>query len=413
MQNKVEIITIGDEILIGQIVDTNSAFMAQALSKEGFVVTRIFSVGDCEEDIVDAVRSAFDRADVVLLTGGIGPTKDDITKHTLCKIFDTELVFSPAVLENIEQIFAHRTLAMNELTRAQAFVPKSAAVIQNRAGTAPITWFEHTGKVLVSMPGVPYEMEFAMGEILPRLHRHFHTPTVIHHTLLVVGFPESALAMKIADWENALPPFIKLAYLPAPGIVKLRLSGILEDKIILQKNINEQTAKLHELLGEAIVADEDIAFEVLIGNLLKANSLTLATAESCTGGNIAHRLTSVAGSSAYFKGSVVSYANEVKQNVLGVSADSLQDFGAVSQTVVEQMALNARRLLGSDIAVATSGVAGPDGGTTEKPVGTVWIAVCRGERLISRRFQFGGNRLRNIEMATLNAFVMVKEIIEK
>ncbi|MDR1679363.1 MAG: competence/damage-inducible protein A [Prevotellaceae bacterium] len=409
-----EIITIGDEILIGQIVDSNSAFMARELNKAGFWVHQITSVSDNEVHISQAINEAMQRTDIVLVTGGLGPTKDDITKQTLCKLFDTELVFSEEVLHTIEARFSTMKGVMNELTRNQAYVPRNSTVIQNRAGSAPIMWFEREGKILVSMPGVPSEMEWAMiNEIIPRLQKRFNTPALIHKTLLVTGFPESQLAITIEDWENSLPEFIKLAYLPSFGLVKLRLSGSLPDKAKLESIMNAKIAELRPILGNSIFAEEDLPLEVIIGNLLKEKGITLSTAESCTGGNIARLITSVAGSSAYFKGSVVAYNNEVKEQLLGVSAEDLKQLGAVSQEVVEQMAKGIMCLTNSDIAVATSGIAGPDGGTPEKPVGIVWIAVCTKEKTISRKYQYGnGSRDRNTARASLSAFVMLKEMLE-
>ncbi|MDR3704582.1 MAG: competence/damage-inducible protein A [Paludibacteraceae bacterium] len=413
MSNLVEIITIGDEILIGQIVDTNSAWMAKELNKDGFRVFQITTVADDEAHITKAIDDALGRVDIVLVTGGLGPTKDDITKLTLCKYFNTELVFDNAVLENIEQLFKGRSIVINNLTHDQAYVPRACTVIQNRVGTAPVTWFEKEGKVLVSMPGVPHEMEWVMSnETLPRLRKHFNTPAIMHHTMLVTGYGESALAIKIADWEDALPSFIKLAYLPSPGLVKLRLTGSLENKKELANIIDEQAKKVHAILGSDIMADEDIPLEEVIGRLLKEKGLKLATAESCTGGNIAHLITTISGSSNYFKGSVVAYSNEIKQQVLGVSSADLEKFGAVSQSVVEQMAQGVLKLTGADIAVSTSGIAGPTGGTAEKPVGTIWVAVCTRNKLVSREFHFGNIRSRNVAMATLSAFTMLKEMME-
>ena len=388
---KVEIITIGDEILIGQIVDTNSAWMAKELNKEGFRVFQITTVSDNEKHIMEAIDLAFQRAEIVLLTGGLGPTKDDITKQTLCKYFNTRLIFNQGVIDNIQEMYANRPNVLNTLTFGQAYVPETATIIQNKRGTAPVTWFDKGHQVLVSMPGVPSEMEWVMSnEVLPRIKKKFSTPSLLHKTVLVYGIPESALAIKLTDWENALPACLKLAYLPSPGLVKLR-----------------------EMLGSSILAEEDSPVEVVIGNLLKEKKLQLVTAESCTGGNIAHLITSVAGSSAYFKGSVVAYSNEVKENQLEVPAEIINQFGAVSQQVVEQMAKNVLRKLNADIAVAVSGIAGPDGGTDQKPVGTVWICVCTKEKIISRKFQFGALRARNINQSTLSAFVMIKEIIEQ
>jgi len=410
---KVEIITIGDEILIGQIVDTNSAWMATELNKCGFELAQITSIHDDERHIIESLDLALNRADVVLFTGGIGPTNDDITKQTLTKYFDTELIFDESVLHNIERIFANRpTLVLNDLTRAQAMVPEKCTVIQNTVGTAPVTWFEKDRKVIVSMPGVPYEMKQAMSaEIIPRLQRYFKTPVLIHKTLQVYGYSESALALKIADWENELPEYISLAYLPNSGVIKLRLSGLLDDVLALQFSINQQVDKLSQQLGNAIVAYEDISIPNLVGNLLKSKGLMVATAESCTGGNIAHQFTLIPGSSDFFKGSVVAYSNEIKTSVLQVSATDLEKEGAVSQSVVEQMADGVRKLLKSDVSIATSGIAGPTGGTVEKPVGTVWIAVSSVEKTISREFRFGSLREQNILRATQAALLMLKEII--
>jgi nicotinamide-nucleotide amidase len=410
---KVEIITIGDEILIGQIVDTNSAWMATELNKSGFELAQITSVHDDVNHIIESLEMALKRADVVLFTGGIGPTKDDITKQTLTKFFKTKLIFDESVIANIERLFSTRpNFVLNELTRLQAMVPENCTVIQNLVGTAPVTWFEKDGKVIVSMPGVPYEMKNVMStEIIPRLQQHFKTPVLLHKTVQVYGYGESSLALLIADWENELPDYISLAYLPNSGIVKLRLSGMSEDILALEFTMNQQIAKLSQQLGNAIVAFEDIPIEKLVGNLLKSKSLMVATAESCTGGNIAHQFTMIPGSSEFFKGSVVAYSNEVKTSVLQVSAQDLEMYGAVSQVVVEQMAINVRKLLKSDISVATSGIAGPTGGTDEKPVGTVWISVSSKDKILSREFRFGSLREQNIIRATQAALLMLKEII--
>jgi len=387
--------------------------MATELNKSGFELAQITSVHDDANHIIESLEMALKRADVVLFTGGIGPTKDDITKQTLTKFFKTKLIFDESVIANIERLFSTRpNFVLNELTRLQAMVPENCTVIQNLVGTAPVTWFEKDGKVIVSMPGVPYEMKNVMStEIIPRLQQHFKTPVLLHKTVQVYGYGESSLALLIADWENELPDYISLAYLPNSGIVKLRLSGVSEDILALEFTMNQQIAKLSKQLGNAIVAFEDIPIEKLVGNLLKSKSLMVATAESCTGGNIAHQFTSVPGSSEFFKGSVVAYSNEVKTNVLQVSAQDLEMYGAVSQVVVEQMAINVRKLLRSDISVATSGIAGPTGGTVEKPVGTVWISVSSGDKILSREFRFGALREQNIIRATQAALLMLKEII--
>lgn len=411
----VEIITIGDELLIGQVVDTNSAWMGQQLGDEGFRVVWRTSVGDEEQDMLDAFDAALKRAQIVLVTGGIGPTKDDITKNTLCKYFGCGMHFSDEVFATIQQIYCRSGRQMNELTRNQALVPDACTVIQNQSGTAPCTWFERDGKVLVSMPGVPSEMKWLMAnEVLPRLKAHFRQDMFIRHrTCWVSGYPESVLAIKLAPFEEQLPPFVKLAYLPQPGLIRLRLSAYAESSGQAERAIAEQTDKLHTILAGNILADEDKAIEIQIGELLRTEQLTMGTAESCTGGRIANMITLVPGSSDYFAGGVVSYSNEVKQHVLGVSEESLRQHGAVSREVVEQMALGAVRVLGCDCAVATSGIAGPGGGTPDKPVGTVWIAAALGERVISECYRFGTVRDQNIQRSANMALLMLLHLLQE
>jgi nicotinamide-nucleotide amidase len=410
----IEIITIGDEILIGQVVDTNSAWMARELNKEGFRISQITTVPDNESPILKAIDQAFGRADIVLMTGGLGPTKDDITKQTLCKYYNTKLVFNPEVAETIQEMFVNRPQVLNELTLAQANVPEAATVIQNKRGTAPVTWFEKKDKVLVSMPGVPSEMEWVMSnEVLPRLRTRFNTPSLLHKTVLVIGIPESNLALQLTEWEDNLPECIRLAYLPSPGMVRLRMSGFLPDSKKLASIVDTELVKLREILGRSIFAEEDAPPEEVVGRLLRKHGLWVATAESCTGGNVAHKLTSVSGSSEYFIGSVVAYKNEVKTQLLGVSMDTLRNYGSVSREVVEEMAEGVRKGLNADIGVAVTGIAGPLGATEGKPVGTVWVGVCNADKNISRRFQFGQYRKRNIEMATLAAFTLIKELLEE
>ena len=409
----IEIITIGDEILIGQIVDTNSAWMAVELNKAGFQLAQITSVHDEADHIKKALDEALLRADVVLMTGGLGPTKDDITKQTLCEYFGTKLVFNPEVLENIQQIYHTRQSVMNELTKSQAMVPEKCTVIQNRAGSAPITWFEKEGKVIVSMPGVPLEMKKVMSEeIIPRLQKHFKTPAIIHKTVQVYGIPESQLALRLTEWENSLPEYLHLAYLPNFGIVKLRISGAGQDKYKLEEAINQQVETLKSILGESIFAYKDKPVEKIIYEKLKSSGLTVSTAESCTGGNIAHRLTLIPGISDCFKGTVVAYHNELKINMLGVSAQDIEQYGAVSSQVATQMAEGARKVMQTDLAVATTGIAGPTGGTYEKPVGTIWISVSSPERTITRSFNFGQFARENfIERSTMAALMMLNEMI--
>ncbi|MDR0699755.1 MAG: CinA family nicotinamide mononucleotide deamidase-related protein [Tannerella sp.] len=409
----VEIITIGDELLIGQVVDTNSAWMAEILNDNGFVVQRKITVGDDEDDIMKAFDDARRRAPIVLVTGGLGPTKDDITVHALCRYFNSGMHFSEETYENIERIFMKRNYRMNELTRNQAMVPDKAVIIRNETGTAPCTWFEDDGGVFVSMPGVPHEMKWLMSnEVLPRLRKKFHQDVFIkHQTCWVAGYAESMLAIKLADFENNMPPFVKLAYLPQPGVIRLRLSAYADDEKKAGETLASLQRQLKEILNGNIIAEEDRNIEILAGDLLRSKGLTVGTAESCTGGAIAALITSVPGSSGYYLGSVVSYANEVKRNVLGVSGSDLEQYGAVSRQVVEQMAKGALRVLGCDYAIATSGIAGPGGGAPGKPVGTVWIAVAGKDRIVSEKYHFTAIREQNIQR-TVNAslLMLLKEL---
>ncbi|WP_321437048.1 CinA family nicotinamide mononucleotide deamidase-related protein [uncultured Bacteroides sp.] len=408
----VEIITIGDELLIGQVIDTNSAWMGKQLNNVGFEVIRVTSVRDREDEILEAVDAAMKRVDVVLMTGGLGPTKDDITKYTLCKYFGTELVFSEEVFENIKRILANR-ITMNPLNKAQALVPKDCTVINNKVGTASVSWFEKNGKVLVSMPGVPQEMKYNMSEeVIPRLCSRFKMQAIVHKTYTVKNYPESALAIALTDWENQLPECIKLAYLPKSGIVRLRLTGRGNNEDDIRNIVLREGIKLYDILGENVLDENDIPLEEIIGKLLKEQKLTLSTAESCTGGNIAARITSVPGCSAYFKGSVVAYSNEVKNELLQVSEDALNRYGAVSEEVVKEMVKGAMNSLKTDCAVAVSGIAGPDGGTAEKPVGTVWIAAAYGKTIQTLKQSVDFGRELNIERATNNALLLLQEILK-
>lgn len=394
---KTAIVTIGDEILIGQIVDTNSAWMAQKLTNAGFEVEEKVAIGDDAKQIKDTIDDVFNRADVILMTGGLGPTKDDITKKTLCEYFGTSLVFDESVLENINNLISSWT-NLNGLTRDQAYVPKDCTVIQNRVGTAPITWFDRGNKVLVSLPGVPFEMRYVMeNEIIHRLQNKYKTESYLKKVFIVGGYTESNLAILLTDFENNLPEGFKLAYLPSPGVMKLRLFVKGEQ---YQLELDRQSEKLEQIVGSAILAKEDIPIEKILGNKLLEKRLTLGTAESCTGGNISHLITSVAGSSAYFKGSVVSYANEVKINVLGVSAENINKDGAVSESVVREMANGVAKLLNVDCSIAVSGIAGPDGGTEDKPVGTVWICTRYANQIEAKKYQLGKYRESNIMRAS-------------
>ena len=409
----VEIITIGDELLIGQVVDTNSPWMAHELNMIGFDVRYKTTVGDDEGDILDAFERALGRAQAVLVTGGIGPTKDDITKKTLCKFFDTTLVFDEKTLETVTAVVNGLGRGLNELTRNQAFVPQNCTVIQNLMGTAPITWFETGGKILVSMPGVPYEMKWAMSEeILPRMGAFFHSAdTIIHRTFWVKNYGESMLAIHLETFENELPPVIKLAYLPTSGLIRLRLTGKGSNAEELSLQMKEQREKLLSYLENDIVSEVDEDLEMILDKQLKEKNLTLALAESCTGGKLASLITAIPGCSSYFKGGVVSYSNEIKQNLLGVESSVLEKYGAVSRQVVEAMAAGAYRAFNVDCVIAVSGIAGPGGGTPEKPVGTVWIAVyCKG-KMQSQEYHFSQNRESNILRSCNNGIRMLLEEI--
>lgn len=411
----VEIIVIGDELLIGQVTDTNSGWIARELNHIGWEVTEITTVRDRSREITDALNSSFGRVDVVLMTGGLGPTKDDITKQTLCDYFGGKLVFDESVFANVEAIFRRHKLTMNDSTRNQAYVPNVCTVIQNSVGTAPVMWFERNGKVLVSMPGVPTEMKTVMKEaVISRLREYFQDhSSILHRTCLVKDFTESRLSETLSDFEAQLPACIKLAYLPTPGVIRLRLTARGDEESYLQKIIDDEFFKLRTILGSHLFCGSDTTLAGALGSILTERGETLATAESCTGGNIAHEITRVAGSSVYFKGSVVAYSNEVKARVLNVSSETLSGFGAVSRETVLQMVSGVQRLLSSDCAIATSGIAGPGGGSVEKPVGTVWIAVRYGERSEAECFCFEGDREQVIARATQSALLMLIQLMTK
>nr|WP_320058630.1 CinA family nicotinamide mononucleotide deamidase-related protein [uncultured Bacteroides sp.] len=407
-----EIITIGDELLIGQVIDTNSAWMGRELNKIGIEVVRITSVRDRSLEITDAIDTAMKRVDIILVTGGLGPTKDDITKQTLCEYFHTELIFSEEVFENIKKVLSGR-IPMNALNKSQALVPKDCIVINNRVGSASISWFERDSKILVSMPGVPQEMTTVMTEeVIPRLRGKFDMDVIMHKTFAVKNYPESVLAEKLESWEKALPDCIKLAYLPKPGIVRLRLTARGVNKEFINAVLLQETEKLQSILGEDIFDEYDLPVEVVVGNLLKNRGLSIATAESCTGGTIASHLTSVAGCSEYFKGSVVAYSNEAKISLLGVSAETLNVHGAVSRETVIEMVKGAMKALKTDCAVATSGIAGPGGGTMDKPIGTVWIAAAYQNEILTLKQETDRGRELNIERACNNALLLIQKLIK-
>ena len=394
---KAEIITIGDELLIGQIVDTNSAWIAEHFNQAGIEICQITSVRDNMEHIVDALHQAAGKRDLVILTGGLGPTKDDITKPALCKYFDTRLIFNEGVFEQIRERFKHRNISMNSLNRDQALVPESCVVLPNRVGTAPGMWFEKEDTIFVSVPGVPFEMQYLVeNEVLPRLRNNGKIRAIFHKTVLTQGLPESMLAERIESWESALPENIRLAYLPNPMSVRLRLSAIGNDIQVLKAQVEQEIEQLKRIIPENIFGYDDDTLAGAVGRLLLEKKQTLAVAESCTGGYISHLITSVPGSSGWYNGGIVAYSNAIKQNLLGVPVESIQKYGAVSEQVVRHMAEGARKKLNAGFAVATSGIAGPAGGTEEKPVGTVWFAVATPEKAVVEKYVFGDNRERNI-----------------
>lgn len=406
---KAKIITIGDELLLGQVVNTNASWLGEQLNINGFQLVSVLTIGDGENDILQALDSSND-VDIVIITGGLGPTADDITKPTLCKFFDTELALNDDALDNILEIFRLRGYQMSERNRQQAFIPKSCTYIPNRFGTAPCMWFEKNKTVYISMPGVPFEMKSIFKtELIERLKSHFKPTPYARRVIMTTGIGESFLADRIKDWEESLPEFMSLAYLPQYGMVRLRIDARHENEIFMQKSLDEQVKKLSELIPEHIFAYEDRPISEVVVNILKERKETLATAESCTGGSIAKMITSIPGCSSIYKGSVVSYATEVKENVLKVKHDDVIDHSVVSKEVVEQMAVGAREVMNTDYALATTGIAGPDGGTEENPVGTVWIALATPDSVISKRYNFGKDRQNNIERSCITAFEMLRQ----
>ncbi len=412
MEIKAEIITIGDEILIGQIVDTNSAWMAEQLNITGITVFQITTISDSREHILKAVEQALGRADIVLVTGGLGPTSDDVTKKTLAEYFNSKLILNEEVLASVEKRLAVRNIRMTEVIKGQAYVPDKCRAFVNEWGTAPGMWFEKDGKVLISMPGVPKEMKGIMEKyVLPELKNKFRLPAIYHSTLLTYGTFEAHLSSLLEDFERSLPAHIKLAYLPSAGRVRLRLTAKGESREALKRQVEELEKELMKRVGEYVYGRNGDTLEQIVGDLLRKKGKTLATAESCTGGMVAHLITSVPGASDYFKGSVVSYANEVKEKVLGVRPATLREHGAVSRETVEEMAAGVKKVINTDYAIAISGIAGPTGGTPEKPVGTVWIAVATPAKIITEKFVFGFTRSENIERASYTSLNLLRKAL--
>lgn len=409
---KGEVITIGDEILIGQITDTNSAWISARLNEAGITVARKLTVGDDREEILRSVGEAMAECEVVIVTGGLGPTKDDITKLTLAQFFGCGIVRDEKTYLRNEETLAARGIAYNELNRGQAMVPECCTVLPNDNGTAPGMWFESGNRVLVSLPGVPFEMKALMeDEVIPRLKKHFSLRRVIHRTAITFGLAESVLAQTVSEWESSLPAWLRLAYLPSPSQIRLRLSAYDVEGRDEETEIDCRFAELERIIPEYLIGYGEDTVASATARLLRERGATLAVAESCTGGAVSAGFTATAGASDYFLGSVVAYSNEVKANVLGVSRESLAAHGAVSRQVAEEMAAGIRRLCGSDYAVSTTGIAGPSGGSPEKPVGTVWIAVAAPEGVFSRKFVFGKLREQNIERASATAVNMLRLIM--
>jgi nicotinamide-nucleotide amidase len=414
-QTFASIITIGDELLIGQVIDTNSAWMGQELNKAGIWVKRRVAVGDNRNDIWQALDEESKHAAIVLITGGLGPTADDITKPLLCEYFGGKLVTDEKVLAHVKYLFEKvfkRPPPILDSNLKQAEVPDTCTVLHNARGTAPGMWFEKEGKVYVSMPGVPHEMKGLMTDhVLPRLQTHFKMSAIVSRTLLTFGIGESFLAERIKDFEGALPANIKLAYLPNYGMVRLRLTGTGDDEALVTPQVQNQFNSLVKLLPDVLVTDKDEPMEKVIGGLLLAKKKTMATAESCTGGYIAHRITINAGSSEYFKGSIVSYANEVKESLLAVPHNYFITVGAVSEEVVKDMVKGVLNEIKADYAIAVSGIMGPGGATPEKPVGMVWIAAGNKEKITTQLFNFRFDRARNIEVTAMNALNLLRKFI--
>ena len=408
---KAFILTIGDEILLGQILDTNSRFIARALAQRGIDTVEMQSISDDPQAISCAVDSAMKKADVVLVTGGLGPTKDDLTKKVLADYFGGKLVFNEQAYSWVQEVLRYYpNVHMNEYNKSQALLPDNCVALHNTKGTASGMWFERDGKILVSLPGVPFEMEQLLtDEVLPRLEKRLDKNLVRYHMVTVFDVPESELAMRLKDYEEQLPPALKLAYLPSPGFVRLRLTA----KGAATTQLSAQWAQLKAALADLRTTEENEQPENYFAREIAKLGVTIATAESCTGGNIAHLITQVPGSSKYFLGGIVSYANEVKMQALGVSANDLKKYGAVSETVALKMAIGARKVTGADWAVSTTGIAGPDGGTEEKPVGTVWIAVAGPQGAKAQQFHFASTRERNIAKASFKALELLLQSVPR
>ena len=405
---KATIITIGDEILIGQILDTNSRYISRALNSNGITVGERTSIGDNRTQIVETLNRALANSEVVIITGGLGPTKDDITKHTLCDYFGSTLRYDEVEADHIRKMLEARNIAFNELNRGQAMVPECCTVLHNAHGTAPGMWFEREGRVVISLPGVPFEMQHLIDEeVMPRLRNYFALREIVHRTMITFGIAESILAERIAAWEEALPDYIHLAYLPAPNVVRLRLSAYEVEGKRVSNEIDSLFDTLRTIIPDNIAGFEDASVEELVHNILIERGETLAVAESCTGGVIASKFTAQAGASVYFLCGVVSYSNEAKSNVLGVDMSDIAQYGAVSEQVAKAMALGAKAISGANFAISTTGIAGPTGGSEAKPVGTVWIGIATPERCFAVCKNCGTDRSQIISRATAYAIALL------
>ena len=411
---RAEIITIGDEILYGQILDTNTQWISFELDKLGIKTIRKSSVGDSAEEITTILKESKSRADVVFITGGLGPTKDDLTKKVLADFFHCSLEMNEDALKDVTEFFLKRGRELSDINRDQALLPTKAKFIPNKQGTAPCMWFDEFGVIWISMPGVPFEMKAIMeNEVIPKLVSHFKTPIIYHKVIKTIGIGESYLSDLIQDWELSLPKHIKLAYLPSLGIVKLRLTAFGDDLEGLKANVEEQIALLRPMINSFIFGYEKDEIADVVGQLLIKNKSTISVAESCTGGHLSHQFTQIPGCSAYFTGGVISYSNEIKKEILHVSDSILNIEGAVSESCVSEMAKSVREKFKTTYGIATSGIAGPDGGSIEKPVGTVWIALASEGEIITRKLQLGGNRLQNIHMTSLNSLNLIRRYLLK
>jgi nicotinamide-nucleotide amidase len=408
-----DIITIGDEILYGQITDTNSQWISAELDKIGVKIFRKISVGDNKEEILKAIKESEQRSDIIIITGGLGPTSDDITKPALAEYFNSKLILNNEALEDVTNFFKSKGKDLSELNRQQAFLPDACTFISNKSGTAPGMWFERSEKVFISMPGVPFEMKAMMQqEVLPKISRKFIRPVIVHKRVKVVGIGESFLSEKIAEWEHSLPANIKLAYLPQLGIVTLRLTATGDDKNKISLQLDQEVGKLRKIIPEYIFGVDDDVLEKVVGQLLLKNKLSISSAESCTGGYLAYLLTTIPGSSEYYWGSVVAYQNTVKTEILGVREETIQQFGAVSEQTVKEMAEGVRKKFRTDIGISSSGIAGPTGGTDEKPVGTIWIGYSDKNQTFGKKLMLGNDRDINVKLTCIAVFNMIRKTLK-